>query len=125
MELKVQNERLQQKVAELRSKSLKQAVPNPTSSSPSSGPIYATSSIPPRPLQPPVVPSKGPPESSSSFYTTSGLAQGGFGDVFSGTTRSTFEGDMYGGGPTYGSSLAPPGAEDDNLDEISKRKKVS
>jgi hypothetical protein len=112
-ELKVENERLQLMVDEMRSRGAGDA---PTSQAPQSGSMYATTSL--NPLTHAPAPNQEMREPSAPHHPSSALISG----VFNGGARTSTDTSECGQGNVYNSISAH---SDDHHDEGSKKKKVN
>lgn len=112
-ELKVENERLQLMVDELRSRGAGDA---PTSQAPQSSSMYATTSL--NPLTHAPAPNQEMREPSALHHPSSALISG----VFNGGTHTFADTSDSGQGNVYNSIS---GHSDDHRDEGSKKKKVN
>lgn len=112
-ELKVENERLQLLVDEMRSRGAGDA---PTSQTPQSGSMYATSSL--NPLTHVPAPNQEMGEPSAPHHPSSVLISG----VFNGGPSTSTDTSESGKGNIFNSSSAN---SDDHRDEGSKKKKVN
>ncbi|TFK42470.1 hypothetical protein BDQ12DRAFT_719341 [Crucibulum laeve] len=119
LELKMENERLQQRVMDLRSRVPMQPPPPQSASQSHPGSMYATSSM--QSLRPSGSSSSQRMMDSGSYYTTSSLAPGMYDDGGAGSSMSTFDG-MYGGGAGAGGFYAANTEEE--AEEGSKKKKL-
>ncbi|KAF8891182.1 hypothetical protein BD779DRAFT_1513708 [Infundibulicybe gibba] len=127
LELKIENERLQERVLELRAKVPKPVLPSSSPLTTQTNPIYSSSSMTtPRILPIPVVPSQRPLDSSGSgSYYPSAVAPG-FDEIVPSPVRTTFDTPAYAGGALYGNNVmsANSNTEEEIADEGMKKKKL-
>jgi hypothetical protein len=124
LDLKTENEQLQKRLLELRSRMPVQTTllgPLPLASQ--SNPIYATSSLQSQRVLPaPVVPSQGVVDVPNSYYPTTSVSSASYDDSSS-STGSLFDNNTFNTGSIFAPSIAgPSNAEDD--EDGSKKKKV-
>lgn len=115
----MENERLQQRVIELRAHSAPQtpiAATGPSS-------VYTTTSMPPARMIPPA-PSAIPSQTPTIYSPPDHVA---YGDIMTASVQGNFDGTNPYRGSLYQSSSSslPPGFEDEPPDDASKKKKVS